>query len=411
MPAVPTLRLRLTPRAERHVRAGHPWVYSDSIVEQNRDGDSGDVAVIYDRHDKFMAVGWFDPASPIRVRVLHAGKPVQLTSEWWRARLQAAAAIRRAHFDETQTNGFRWINGESDGFPGLVLDRYDHTLVLKLYSAVWLPRFREFVSMFQDEFEPAAIVLRMSRNIQAVAKQRWQVEEGCEIGAALDVVHFHENGIVFEAEVIKGQKTGFYLDQRDNRARVEGLARGADVLNAFSFSGGFSLYAARGGARSVTDLDISKHALESARRNFALNDWAGAVPHEGILADAFEWLGSAPRERRFDLIICDPPSMAKREADRAAALRGYHALAALCLKRLRPGGVLVAASCSAHVSETEFFDTVRSAGAGSCAELWTAGHAVDHPAAFPEARYLKCIALRSGSATSHTRSRSADSRQ
>jgi 23S rRNA (cytosine1962-C5)-methyltransferase len=389
-----TLRLRLTTTAERHVRGGHPWVYSDSVTEQNRDGDIGDLAVIYDKKDKFLALGLYDPTSPIRVRVLHAGKPARATPEWWLERLLKAKTIRLAHFDD-DTTGFRWVSGESDGFPGLVLDRYAEVLVLKLYSAIWLPMLPNLVGWILTTFGASALVLRLSRNIQDIARSRWGVSEGCLHGHTENLVVFRENGIAFEAEVIQGQKTGFYLDQRDNRARVERLAADQDVLNVFSFSGGFSLYAARGGARSVTDLDISKHALESARRNFALNDWAAKVPHHQIQGDAFEWLASGPRQL-FDLIICDPPSLARRESDRAGAIRAYHTLASSCLKRLRPGGILVAASCSAHVSADEFLGAVFDAADRLCptVELWRSGHAVDHPASFAEANYLKCLALR-----------------
>ena len=391
------LRLRVSPVAERFIRSQHPWVYSDSIVESNRDGDIGDLAVVYDRKDKFLALGLFDPMSPIRLRVLHAGKPVRADRDWWLNRVRAAKAIRTAHFDESQTNAWRWISGENDGFPGLVLDRYADVLVLKLYSAVWLPRMDEVMDWLRTEFSAHAIVLRLSRNIQAVAKERWNVVEGCLEGETENLVVFRENGIQFEAEVLQGQKTGFYLDQRDNRARVQQLAKDCDVLNVFSFSGGFSLYAARGGARSVTDLDISKHALDGAKRNFALNDFAARVHHACVQADAFEWLAANDRER-FDLIVCDPPSLARRETDRTGAISAYRNLALGCLRHLTPGGVLVTASCSAHVSEEEFFDAVTSAAAqrGPCTELWRAAHAPDHPATFAEAKYLKCIALKVG---------------
>ena len=387
------LRIRVTAKTEGIIRKGHPWVYSDSIAYLTREGDIGELAAIYDKNDKFLALGLFDPLSPIRFRVLHTGKPVRADRDFWINRLRAAKARRSGLFDE-RTNAHRWISGENDGFPGLVLDRYDSVLVLKLYSAVWLPRLTEFLEYLQSEFAPTAIVLRLSRNIQDIALSRWGVAEGCIAGATENLVVFRENGILMEAEVIKGQKTGFYLDQRDNRSRVELLAKGRDVLNAFSFSGGFSLYAARGGARGITDLDISKHALDSAARNYALNPWAAATPHETIQADAFEWLANGPK-RSFDLIVCDPPSMAKRETDRAGAIRAYHSLADACLRRLRPGGILVAASCSAHVNDGEFFGAVMDAAAknGPVTELWSADHAPDHPATFPEAKYLKCVAL------------------
>ncbi len=403
MPANPSdapqpslLRLRVTAKTEGIVRKGHPWVYSDSIAEQTRPGDIGDLAAIYDKNNKFLALGLFDPLSPIRFRVLHVGKPVKADREFWLQRVRAAKARRDGVLSE-QTNACRWISGENDGFPGLVLDGYDTVLVLKLYSAVWLPRLAEVLEWLKAEWQPTAIVLRLSRNIQEIARSRWGVGEGCLFGTTENLVVFRENGILLEAEVIQGQKTGFYLDQRDNRSRVEQLAKGRDVLNAFSFSGGFSLYAARGGAKSITDLDISKHALDSAARNYALNPWAATVPHETIQADAFEWLANGPR-RAFDLIVCDPPSLAKRETDRPGAIRAYHALAESCLRRLRPGGILVAASCSAHVNAAEFFGAVLDAANkhGPFTELWSADHAPDHPATFPEAKYLKCAALRVG---------------
>jgi 23S rRNA (cytosine1962-C5)-methyltransferase len=208
-----------------------------------------------------------------------------------------------------------------------------------------------------------------------------------------------ETGLRFEADVARGQKTGFFLDQRENRRQLETLAGGRAVLNAFSFSGGFSLYAARGGARSVLDLDISPHALAAAERNFALNQSEVAVRQcrqERIPADAFDWLAANPT-RQFDLIALDPPSFAKRETERAGAIAAYRRLAALGIDHLKPGGIILACSCSAHVSEDEFFGAVRTAAANSnrgFTELARAGQPADHPAAFAEARYLKATYLR-----------------
>jgi len=421
------LRLRLSATAESIIRGGHPWVFADSVREQNRAGTAGELAVIYDRNDKFLAVGLYDPDSPIRVRVLHAGKPQTIDLAWWAARLDAAVRRRDGLFDE-RTTGYRLINGESDGWPGLVLDRYGTTLVLKIYTAAWRPRLEEIVALVRERLKPERIVLRMSRNIQpagarnefpahagslpmgkgegessSVRKQLWtdgeivfQQRPGPEAGAP---VVFHETGIRFEADVLRGQKTGFFLDQRENRRLVESLARGRAVLNAFSFSGGFSLYAARGGAKSVTDLDISKHALESAWRNFALNQSYEAVArcrYESIQADAFAWL-AGNSGRRFDLIVLDPPSLAKRETERAGAIRAYGKLAEDGIRHLGRGGVLVACSCSAHVSAEEFFGAVRQAARSSgrkFEESQTTRHAPDHHATFAEAEYLKGVYLR-----------------
>ena len=394
------LRLRVTAAAESRLRAGHPWLYAESIREQNRPGHLGELAVVYDRKDRFLVLGLFDPDSPLRLRVLHAGKPRTVERTWWSARLEQALA-RREHLFDAQTTGFRWINGESDGWPGLVLDRYDQTLVLKLYTAAWLPHLDDTVELLNERLEPQRIVLRLSRNIQEIGRSDFAKTDGQVVaGSPLEgPVVFLENGLRFEADVLRGQKTGFFLDQRENRRRVETLAAGRTVLNAFSFSGGFSLYAARGGATSVTDLDISAHALQAAQRNFALNRSLASVAscrHERIQADAFDWLATNAR-RKFDLVILDPPSFAKREAERGEAIRAYGRLAALGIGHLSPKGVLVGCSCSAHVTAEEFFETVRRTGSGSGRkfnELWTTQHPTDHPATFKEAEYLKAICLR-----------------
>ena len=396
----PQLRLRITADAERQIRSGHPWLFAKSIREINREGESGELAVIYGRDNRFLAIGLFVPDSPLRVRVLHCGKPVSIDADWWRHRLDATLRRRRGLFDE-QTTGYRLINGESDGWPGLVLDRYDTTLVVKLYTEAWLTRLAQIVGLFRDELGPERIVLRLSRNIPALAQARFKLSDAQLLfGDPVQTLPiFLETGLRFEVDVMRGQKTGFFLDQRENRRVVESLARGRTVLNAFSFSGGFSVYAARGKAVAVTDLDISGHALAGAKRNFALNKGRPEVSgcsHETIQVDAFQWL-EQNGDRQFDLVILDPPSLAKRESDRVGAIRVYGQLAAAGIKHLRRGGVLVAASCSAHVNAPEFQNAVRGAARKSrrsFAELQATGHPADHPATFPEAHYLKCLYLK-----------------
>ncbi|MEI8290392.1 MAG: class I SAM-dependent methyltransferase [Verrucomicrobiota bacterium] len=395
------LRLRVKTAAETIVRGGHPWVFADSLRDQNRDGRTGELAVIYDRNDQFLAVGLFDADSPIRVRILHAGKPQTIDPAWWSARLEKALAVRRDLFD-AQTTGFRLIHGESDGWPGLVLDRYAATLVLKLYTAAWLPRLDDILALFQARIPHERIVLRLSRNIQPLAEKQFQRRDGQVLSGSPPAgpVVFSERGIHFEADVLRGQKTGFFLDQRENRAEVEKLSAGGRILNAFSFSGGFSLLAARGGARSVTDLDISAHALESARRNFALNrnlPSVAACRQETVQADAFDWIAKTPAT--FDLIVLDPPSLARRAGEREGALRAYERLNTLGIQRLARDGILVAGSCSAHVPAADFFGAVRRAAVKSgrgFSELQTRLHPPDHPAGFKEAEYLKMIYLKFG---------------
>jgi 23S rRNA (cytosine1962-C5)-methyltransferase len=397
--AATRLRLRITAAAESAVRSGHPWVFSDSILDLNRAGQTGELAVIYDRKDRFLAVGLFDPDSPIRVRILHAGKPQTIDRAWWQTRLEQALTRRRDLFD-AQTTGYRLIHGESDGWPGLVLDRYDMTLVLKLYTAAWLPRLTDTLALLREHVPGERIVLRLSRNIQSIAETQFQRRDGRVLHGLPPTgpVVFLESGLRFEADVLRGQKTGFFLDQRENRREVETLAHGRRVLNAFSFSGGFSVYAARGGAAAVTDLDISAHALAAAQRNFALNkNFPGVVAcrHHITQGDAFEWLAASTA--KFDLVVLDPPSLAKRATEREGALRAYERLATLGIARLAPDGILVVGSCSAHVPAEEFFEVIRRASAKSgrkFAELKTLRHPPDHPAAFKEAEYLKVIYLK-----------------
>ena len=396
--ATPSLKLRVSQKVETILRGGHPWLFSDSIRDQSRPGTVGELAIIYDRKDRYLGMGLFDPAGPIRVRMLHTGKPQRVDHAWWQQHLATALDRRRNLFD-SQTNGYRLCNGESDGWPGLVLDRYDSILVLKIYTTVWLSRLRELVEIIAEQVPHDRLLLRLSRNIQNQARPftEGQILRGAPL---LEPVVFSESGIRFEIDPIRGQKTGFYLDQRDNRRRVESFAAGRRVLNAFSFSGGFSLYAARGGAMSVTDLDISPHALTAAKRNFALNLHHPAIArcqHASVKTDAFDWLNStAAPPRSFDLIILDPPSLARRESERAQAIHAYGRLARSAIALLRPQGILVACSCSAHVSTPEFLGIVRTTATQSgrpFTELLTTGHAADHPATFPEADYLKAIYL------------------
>ncbi|WP_291425558.1 23S rRNA (cytosine(2499)-C(5))-methyltransferase [Deinococcus sp.] len=390
-PAQSRLRLRVTHTAESFIRAGHPWVYESSVREQNRAGEAGELAVIYDRRDRFLAIGLYDPYSPLRLRVLHVGSPVNLDEAWW-AHCLDTSLHRRAALFGPETTGYRLVNGESDGFPGLVIDRYARILVMKVYTAAWFVYFPLLLRLLEKRFAGFGVVLRLSRNIQDHAA-KLGLQDGRVLAGETPTgpVIFHETGLAFEADVLRGQKTGFFLDQRENRRRVEALAKGRRVLNAFSFTGGFSLYAARGGATEVLSLDISPHALAGAERNFALNPGLQAR-HETVQADVFGWLSQTPRQ--FDLIILDPPSLARREAEREGALRAYSKLAADGIRKLAPGGVLLSASCSAHVSAEEFFAVVRQAARRSgrpFKELRTSRHAPDHHASFAEAEYLKAI--------------------
>jgi len=402
--AATTVTVRLTNSAERLVRMEHPWLYAESIRSASRAGEAGDLAVIFDHKKKLLALGLWDPDSPIRIRVLHRGKPRSIDRTFFAERLREALDIR-APLGAEGTSGFRVVNGESDGLPGLVLDRYETTLVLKLYTSAWLPHLAEVRAAIDTVLAPERLVLRLARAIAGACEERAGLRDGAILaGSALDgPIVFRENGLRFRCDPVHGQKTGFFLDQRENRARVGELARGKRVLNAFSYTGGFSLYAARGGAASVVSLDSSRAALDEARENFALNaelpDVARAS-HECVCEDAFGALARFGHERRrFELVVIDPPAFAKAKSEVGSALSAYAKLAELACGVLAADGELVMASCSARIDAEALARAIRSgaARAGRTLSEWLrTAHGLDHPVRFPEGAYLKCLWLRAG---------------
>ncbi|MEJ2747170.1 MAG: class I SAM-dependent rRNA methyltransferase [Anaerolineae bacterium] len=390
------LAVRVTPAAERAIKSGHPWLFESGIQSVSGDGRSGDLAIIFDRKNRFLAVGLYDPASMIRVRILQHSQPATINREWFQAKIEAAAQVRTT-LPDSQTTGYRLVHGENDGLPGLVIDRYDRTFVMKLYTAAWLAHLPDVVKALVDAVGPQRIVLRLNRDVVGQADLLGDLQNGSTIfGSSPDgPVQFRENGLHFEADVIAGQKTGFFLDQRENRARVEKLAQGKSVLNVFAYTGGFSLYAARGGATAVTSIDISQPALGAAERNFALNPALSRVPHKLIQGDAFQKLTRFGKDRKtFDLVIIDPPSFAKQKAEIDGALAAYARLVRLGLAVLSPNGRLVMASCSSRVTADEFFDLVHETAkkvGRPLHELERTTHPLDHPIGFPEGAYLKCL--------------------
>ena len=394
------LALRVSPAAERAIRSGHPWVFDKAIRQQNVVGSPGDLAVIFDRKNRFLAIGLYAPASPIRVRILAHGQPAQIDADWFMYKVETAAE-QRLPLLQTNTTGYRLVHGENDGLPGLVIDRYGETLVLKLYTTAWVPHLRDVLRAVTAVLPPKRIVLRLSRFVQRQEADLYGLFDGQLLwGQPVrnDGVLFLENGLYFEADVVHGQKTGFFLDQRNNRARVEKLAAGKRVLNVFAYTGGFSLYAARGGAKEVVSLDLSQPALANAMRNFKLNrahEAVAAADHELLVGDAFLTMQQLiANKRRFEMVIIDPPAFAKRQDEVERALTAYGRLVRLGLKLLRPGGVLVMASCTSRVTADQFFELVHKTALGAgrpLQEIERTGHALDHPIGFPEGAYLKCL--------------------
>ena len=398
-PARRPIKLRVTPTAQRAIRQGHPWVFDQAIARQSREGRPGDLAVIYDDKNRFLALGLIDPQSPIRVRILHRGQPATIDQAWFGARL-ADAVQRRESLATAHTTGHRLVHGENDTLPGLVVDRYDRTVVIKLDTVSWIAHLRPLLGALSGVISAQRIVLQLSRTVAQNPDHLQGLCDGSVLsGPPLEgPVPFLENGLRFEADPVNGQKTGFFLDQRDNRARFENFTAGATVLNVFAYTGGFSVYAARGGARQVVSLDNSRPALAAAARHFELNrddPGVAAADHELLVSDAFEALATLYREgRQFDAIMIDPPSFARRQDQVDAALSAYERLTRLGLGVLRNGGVIGLASCSSRVSADRFFATVLRAAkqAGRrLSEIDRTGHPPDHPIGFKEGAYLKCL--------------------
>jgi 23S rRNA (cytosine1962-C5)-methyltransferase len=380
------------------VRKEHPWVFEDSIVKQSQDGKAGDLAIIYDqKKNKLMAIGLYDPFSPIRIKVLQFKKPATINQEWFQNKIEEAFQKRQSLL-ETDTNSYRLIHGENDGLPGLVADVYDQVLVVKLYSLIWKPFLRMIFPQLLDTSGCQTLVLRLSRQLQELPQELPGLHDGQVLQGALEKeeVIFKEHGLLFSANPVKGHKTGYFLDHRHNRKRVGELAEGKKVLDVFAYAGGFSVHALAGGAREVTSLDISSQALEMARQNVRLN--FGEDAHHKIMSvDAFEGMEQLIKKKKpFDLIIIDPPSFAKRASERERALQKYAQLTALGIQLLSERGILVMASCSSRVSAADFFEKVleRARQSGRpFQEMERHLHDVDHPIGFPEGAYLKCIYL------------------
>jgi len=403
LPSQKRIAIHIKPAAERAIRQGHPWLFDQAIRKQSREGYAGDLAVIFDQKDRFLAIGLYDPNSPIRVRILQHEAPAAINDDWFLARLDNAFKLRETLF-ESDTTGFRLVHGENDGLPGLVIDCYGESLVAKLDTAAWVPHLATIVPLLLELFPAERVVLRLSRQVQRKTDALYGLRDGqIIVGSPLkEPVVFQENGLMFEADLVKGQKTGFFLDQRDNRARVAAIVNEnlnlKQVLNVFAYTGGFSIYAASGGAKSVLDIDISKPALFAANRNFKLNDHIKTVnqaEHETINGDAFQILVRLEKARRqFDLVVIDPPSFARRQTEVTQAVNAYGRLVYQGLAVLRPGGVLVMASCSSRVNAEVFFKEVyKSAGRARrvLKEIARTGHPLDHPVTFPEGAYLKCL--------------------
>ena len=386
------LAVKLTVTGERSVRSGHPWIFSDSIEKINIEGIAGDIAIIFSHtKNKVIGVGLYDPDSPIRIKMLHHGGATRIDVAYFLEKIQAAYALRVPLLN-TNTNSYRLLFGENDGFPGFIADVYNKVLVVKLYSEIWMPFLDEILKILQNVTKCECTVVRLSRKLQKSKTSK--LKDGDILFGTLtnEVVKFIEHGVYFSANVIKGHKTGYFLDHRANRKLVGDLSRGKDVLDVFSYAGGFSVHALAKGAKEVTSLDISKQALEVALLNGKLNDYSGV--HKTIAGDAFDEMHALiAKKKSFDIVVIDPPSFAKNLKEIVVAKKKYTQLALLGERLCKKGGMLILASCSSRISSETFFDINKDALTSRSRNFsihLTTGHDIDHPIGFPEGAYLKC---------------------
>lgn len=390
-PSQTPIRLQLSRDLTRTIKRGHAWVYREALRElpQARPGTK---AILFDnRGGKEIAHGFYDPEGIIALRICSTQVEEPLIDKWARGKFTQALNLRKLIFDEN-TTGYRLFHGEGDGLPGLVCDIYAKSAVIKFDG--------QAAENFWD-VHGICDWLNANLGIQSIYhKHRDRDGEGKYIfGETPDqTVSFFENGIRFSADLIRGQKTGFFFDQRDNRKRIKYLAADKKVLNAFGYTGAFSVYAGMGGAAHVTTVDLAKPALEAADHHWISNN-LNPTDQESIAADVFDYLESAVKEnRRWDLVILDPPSFAPSEATLPRALKAYRRLITLGVNTIQPNGILAASSCSSHVTEEQFIKVCEesvSQARRKATLIGKYGLPADHPTplVMPELRYLKFLLL------------------
>jgi 23S rRNA (cytosine1962-C5)-methyltransferase len=392
------MRLILKKGREKAMLRRHPWVFSGAVQQVEGHPAAGETVDVYDAHGRFLARGAYSPDSQIRVRIWSWDQDASIDGDFFREKIQNALRLRDAWIDRSQTTAYRLIHAESDMLPGLIVDQYNDTLVMQILSA-GAEHWREtIVNVLVETLQPDCIYERSDVAVRQLEglPERTSVVYGALPKQPLIIT---ENGLRFEVDILTGQKTGFYLDQRDNRRFCRGIAKGKSVLNCFAYTGGFTVDALAGGAASVLSIDSSEEALALAKDNITLN----SLPLEKcdwIIGDVFEELRTLrDKGEGYDLIILDPPKFAPTASQARQAARGYKDINLYGFKLLNPGGVLMTFSCSGGIDESFFQKIVADAAldAGVDAQiLHRLTQAPDHPThlAFPEGTYLKGLVIR-----------------
>jgi 23S rRNA (cytosine1962-C5)-methyltransferase len=383
---------------EKPVRNRHPWIFSGAIDRIQGDIQDGDLVQVTDKQGRFLARGYLNRHSQIVVRLLSWDRDEPIEGAFWKNRLARSIRARALLAADPATTAYRLVNAEADGLPGLVVDRYGEWLVVQCLTLGMDRRKEDLVALLAEIAKPAGIVARDDADVRR--KEGLSLETGVVWGDEPPTqVEILEHGRRFLIDLWRGHKTGFYLDQRDNRLKSASYCASSDILNVFAYTGGFAVYAGLAGARSVCNIDSSYDALEVAEQNLALNNCS---EQELIAGDAFQILRDY-REvgKQFDVVILDPPKFATSRPQVAAASRGYKDINLLAMQLLRPGGWLVTFSCSGLVSADLFQKILFGASVDAGRDVQIAERltqATDHPVllTFPESAYLKGFVCRVG---------------
>jgi len=388
-----TKHIILKSKEDRRIRAGHPWVFSNEIREIRGEPQAGDVVELRTAGGKSLGVGFYNPHSLIAFRLLST-RVEDCDADFFKRRITHAFALRKLLYPEGDT--FRVVHGESDFLPGLVVDKFNQFLAVQTFSYGMDVRLPMICDVLESLFHPQGIVERNESPLRTL--ESLPQEKGVLRGSVEPTI-IEDCGVRFEVNILEGQKTGFFLDQRENRLALRRLCRDAEVLDCFCNEGGFALHAVRGGARAVLAIDASAEALRQARANAALNGIDRVAFEQADVFEAMKHL--VDEERQFDVVILDPPSFTKSKKNVPAAKQGYKELHMLACRLLRRGGILATASCSHHILPDVFLDIVDTSArkAGKAVQLldWRSA-APDHPIlpSVPETRYLKFGIFRVG---------------
>lgn len=388
-------KVYLKPKKEESLLRFHPWVFSGAIARVEGNPEEGEVVEVYTSDKQYIATGHYQIGS-IAVRVL-SFKKEEINHDFWVCRLTVARDLRKALrlIGTENNNACRLVHGEGDNLPGLIIDLYDHTAVMQAHSAGMHIYRHEIAEALKEVMgDTVQNIYYKSETTLPFKADLQSTENGFLLGGSTENVAM-ENGLLFHVDWLKGQKTGFFVDQRENRALLEHYALGRNVLNMFCYTGGFSFYAMRGGARLVHSVDSSAKAIDLTRANVELN-FPGDNRHEAYAEDAFKYLDRMGGE--YDLIILDPPAFAKHRGALRNALRGYTKLNAKAFEKIRPGGILFTFSCSQVVSKQDFRNAVFTAAAQSGRSvriMHQLTQPADHPVNIyhPEGEYLKGLVL------------------